>query len=132
MTVLVDSSALIDLLTDGPFSDWVVEQMARFDDALFAINPLIYAEISIPYPSLAELDEDLDRFLFVRAQIPWDAAFAAGKAFRAYRGRGGQRTSPLPDFYIGAHAQVAGLTLLTRDSRRFRTYFPDVDIVAPN
>lgn len=131
MTVLIDSSALIELLTDGPASDWVADQLSLLSSEAFAIDPLIYAEVSVPYRSLEQLDADLNGFLLERLPLPWDAAFVAGKAFQSYRMRGGTRSSPLPDFYIGAHAQVSGLILLTRDAKRFRTYFPDVVIVAP-
>lgn len=132
MTVLLDSNVLIDLLIDSQWSPWVVDQMHALGDEEFAINPLIYAEVSVPYASAAELDADLNRFLFIRLDLPWEAAFVAGRAFSRYRRNSGPRTSPLPDFYIGAHAQVSGLTLLTRDATRYRTYFPEVALIAPN
>ena len=132
MTVLVDSSALIEVLIDGPAIEWVAEQLSLLADQVLTINALIYAEVSVPYADPADLDADLDRLFFERLPLPYEAAFVAGKAFQAYRARGGTRNSPLPDFYIGAHAQVSGLTLLTRDARRFRTYFPEVRLVAPN
>lgn len=132
MTVLVDSSALIELLIEGSASEWVADQFSLLADEVFTINALIYAEVSVPYANPADLDADLDRLFLDRLPLPYEAAFVAGKAFQAYRARGGTRNSPLPDFYIGAHAQVSGLTLLTRDARRFRTYFPEVDVIAPN
>ncbi len=95
------------------------------------INQVIYAEVSVRYADTDELDLDLPFDYFSREQIPWPAAFLAGKAFVDYRRRGGQRRSPLPDFFIGAHAAVAGLRLLTRDPTRYRTYFPTVELIAP-
>lgn len=129
--VLFDSSVLIDLLTGSDWADRVADEMERIADDTFAINPLIYAEVSIPYPSLEELDADLNRLVLARLDLPWEAAFLAGRAFQAYKRRGGLRTSPMPDFYIGAHAVVSGLTLLTREAKRYRTYFPNLDVIAP-
>ena len=131
MTVLFDSSVLIDLLTGSDWADRVADEMERIADDSFAINPLIYAEVSLPYPSLAELDADLNRLVLTRLDLPWEAAFLAGRAFQAYKRRGGLRTSPMPGFYIGAHAVVSGLTLLTRDAKLYGTYFPDAQIIAP-
>ena len=96
------------------------------------INPLIYAEVSANYDSIEELDDALPDNLFRRASLPYPAGFLAARAFLSYRSRGGQRRSPLPDFYIGAHAAVDRLTLVTRDARRYRTYFPTVDLMAPD
>jgi predicted nucleic acid-binding protein len=96
------------------------------------INPIIYAEVSIGYARIEELEAALPRVLYRREQLPYDAGFLAGKAFLQYRRRRGVRQAPLPDFYIGAHAAVAGYRLLTRDARRFRSYFPTVELVAPN
>jgi len=95
------------------------------------INPVIYAEVSVRYEDADELDLDLPLDLFQREQLPWPAAFLAGKAFAEYRQRGGERRSPLPDFFIGAHAAVAGMQLLTRDESRYRTYFPAVELIVP-
>ncbi|MEZ5404889.1 MAG: type II toxin-antitoxin system VapC family toxin [Verrucomicrobiia bacterium] len=131
---LVDSNVLIDLLSHDPVWDpWsssALEEAARH--GLLAINPIIYAEISAAYNTPREVDENLSLSTFSRLDLPWEAAFLAGKAFVTYRRRGGTRRSPLPDFYIGAHAQVKGLTLLTRDATRYRRYFPKLKIVAPN
>lgn len=101
------------------------------DDSIVAINPIVYAEVSIRFDTIEELDEVLSEGYFERLPLPWEAAFLAGKAFLAYRRRRGAKRTPLPDFYIGAHAAVAGLRLLTRDARRYRTYFPRLAIVAP-
>jgi len=95
------------------------------------INPLIYAEVSMNYDTIEELDEALPERLFRRVHLPYPAGFVAGRAFLAYRSRSGRRRSPLPDFYIGAHAAVDRLTLVTRDARRYRTYFPTVALIAP-
>jgi hypothetical protein len=101
------------------------------DNGAVAINMIIYAEVSVAYDDIDEVELALSPEFFVRAAIPWEAAFLAGKAFGQYRRRGGARRSPLPDFFIGAHAAVAGMTLLTRDARRYRAYFPKLRIVAP-
>ena len=95
------------------------------------INPIIYAEVSVRFDTIEEVEEVLPPEYFERAQLPWEAAFLAGKAFEWHRRRGGLKRSPLPDFYIGAHAAVAGMTLLTRDARRYRAYFPKLRIIAP-
>ena len=95
------------------------------------INPLIYAEVSVGYETVEELDELLPSSDYEREPLPYVAGFAAGKAFLRYRRGGGDKRSPMPDFYIGAHAAIAGYRLLTRDVRRYRTYFPAIDIVGP-
>ena len=132
-TTLVDSNVLLDVVTEDP--EW-----AHWSDAMLAdagragrlvINPLIYAEISAGYERIEELDAALPPAYFIREPLPWPAAFLAGKAFVTYRRRGGTRPVPLTDFYIGAHAAVAGYTLLTRDASRYRTYFPKLRIVSP-
>ena len=91
----------------------------------------MYAEISIRFERIEEREDALPARDFVRLPLPWEAAFLAGKCFVRYRRRSGSRRSPLPDFYIGAHASVAGLTLLTRDATRYRSYFPGLEIIAP-
>jgi predicted nucleic acid-binding protein len=130
---LVDSNVLFDYLSeDEKWNDW---SGAMLSDAAHrgtvVINALIYAEVGIRYSRIEDLDEALPAEYFVRAPLPWEAAFLAGKCFERYRRRGGTKRSPLPDFYIGAHAAVTGMTLLTRDARRYRTYFPKLRIVAP-
>lgn len=132
-TVLVDSNVLLDVLTeDVKWFAWSAEALARCaDQDSLAINPLIYAEVSIGFEQQDELDAALPERTFRRLPLPWEAAFVAGKCFRTYRHRGGSKRSPLPDFYIGAHAAVSGLRLLTRDASRFRTYFPELEIVCP-
>lgn len=131
--VLVDSNVILDVATEDPvWMAWSSEALARAaDESVLVVNPLIYAEVSIGFDSIEELDELLPDTLFRRDPLPFEAAFLAGKAFLAYRRRGGGKGKPLPDFYIGAHAAVSGLRLLTRAARRYRTYFPTVDILAP-
>ena len=130
--ILVDSNVLIDVLTNDPvWQEWSSEQLTRLGNTRqLAINPLIFAEIAIAYPDEAQLDAALPVTL-VRLPLPYTAAFMAGRAFLEYRRRGGTRRSPLPDFYIGAHAAAEGHTIVTRDAARYRTYFPDVAMIAP-
>jgi predicted nucleic acid-binding protein len=98
---------------------------------VLTINPIIYAEVSIGFTRIEDLDVALAAPSLQRLPLPWEAAFLAGKCYVAYRKRGGSRSAPLPDFYIGAHASVAGLSLLTRDATRYRTYFPKLRLIAP-
>lgn len=131
--VLVDSNVLLDVLTEDPaWFDWSSRALAESAErAPLVINPIIYAEVSIRFARIEELDEALPPELFRRESLPWAAGFLAGKCFQSYRKRGGIRRSPLPDFFIGAHAAIQELTLLTRDAARYRTYFPRVRILAP-
>lgn len=131
--VLVDANVLLDVLTDDPvWGEWSARQL----DACAArdkpcINPLVYAEVSVRFERIEDLDEALSPIRFTRLDVPWEAAFLAGKAFLRYRKAKGIRTSPLPDFFIGAHAAVGELTLLTRDAKRYRTYFPTLRLICP-
>lgn len=131
--ILVDSSILLDLASMDsewyPWSSATVEDVGNSSE--LGINPIIYAEASIRFASPAEFDNAFPADFFRREPLPYAAAFLAGKAHIAYRKRGGSRRSPLPDFFIGAHAAVAGFDLLTRDPRRLRRYFPTVRIIAP-
>jgi predicted nucleic acid-binding protein len=131
--VLVDSNVLLDVLTeDADWLDWSSSVLARAADrGRLVINPLVYAEVSIGFDRIEDLDSSLDPTTFERRPLPWEAAFLAGKVFQKYRSAGGVRRSPLPDFYIGAHAAIAGLVLLTRDARRYRSYFPKLRVIAP-
>ena len=131
--VLVDSNVLIDVLgPDQLWKAWSSAQLAALvDRAVLIINPIIYGEVSIAFDTLEALEEVLPQDLFRRDPLPWEAAFLAGKCFVQYRRSGGRRTSPLPDFYVGAHAAVRGMMLLTRDVRRYRTYFPRLELIAP-
>lgn len=130
---LVDANVLIDVLTrDATWSDWSRAAISTAVDAGgIAIDPIIYAEVSVGFERIEECELALGHLSLVRRELPWTAAFLAGKAFRHYRRAGGLRTSPLPDFYIGAHAAVAGMRLLTRDAGRYRTYFPRLELIAP-
>jgi predicted nucleic acid-binding protein len=131
-TVLVDSSVLLDILTeDQRWFDWSSEALARCSQAgPLVINPIIYAEISIRFSRVEELDPALGTE-FERRALPWTAAFLAGKCFLKYKRRGGRSSSTLPDFFIGAHAAVEKMTLLTRDMARYKAYFPTVQLIAP-
>jgi predicted nucleic acid-binding protein len=131
--ILVDSNVIIDVMTQDPdwraWSETALGEAADSDE--IAINPIIYSEISVGFATIAALDAALGLDDFKRLALPYEAGFVAGRAFVEYRRRGGVRTSPLPDFYIGAHAAIAGLRLLTRDARRYQGYFPSVDLIAP-
>ena len=133
MITLVDSNVILDLATDDPkWGAWSAEALLRAaDESALAINPLIFAEVSIGFETVEELERLLPPDEFERLALPYEAAFLAGKAFLSYRRKGGARTAPLADFYIGAHAAVGKMRLLTRDPRRYRTYFPTVELIAP-
>ena len=131
--VLVDSNVLLDVLEDDPiWFPWSSQHLAACaEESTLVINPIIYAEVSIGFQRIEELEAVFPADAFERRPLPWEAAFLAGKSYLAYRRSGGARRSPLPDFFIGAHAAVEGLTLLTRDPARYRTYYPRLRIVAP-
>lgn len=130
---LVDSNVILDVVTDDPeWGDWSADQLAdAAQRGTLIINPVIYAEVSAGFERIEDLDDALPASYYRRLALPFEAAFLAGQCFVKYRKRGGDRRSPLPDFYIGAHAAISGFTLLTRDARRYRTYFPTLRIVAP-
>lgn len=130
---LVDSCVLIDVLADDPvWADWSLDQLEKQGrQGPLVINPLILAEISPRFERADDLEAALAGLPLVREHLPWDAAFLAGQAFRVYRLSEGVKTSPMPDFYIGAHALVRGMCLLTRDARRYRSYFPKLAILGP-
>jgi predicted nucleic acid-binding protein len=133
VTVLVDSNVLIDIVNDDPvwgvWSREALERIATHD--LLVVNPIIYAEVSAGFARAEDVERAFPSADFRREQIPYEAAFLAGKAHVAYRRWGGRSRSPLPDFYVGAHAAVCGHRLLTRDASRYRIYFPRLDIIAP-
>ena len=131
--VLVDSNVLLDVLTeDSEWFEWSSEALASMAERrILRINPIIYGEVSIGYERIEELEAALPKEVLRRTPLSWEASFLAGKCFVLYRRAGGARRSPLPAFYIGAHAAVSGMTLLTRDSSRYRTYFPKLEVVAP-
>lgn len=130
---LVDANVLLDVMTrDVAWLDWSRSALRLASDAgPLVINPIIYAEVSVRYSSRETLDTLLEGEDLLRSPLPWNAAFLAGKLFVEYRRRGGPRRSPLPDFFIGAHAAVAGMRLLTRDARRYRSYLPGLELIAP-
>lgn len=132
-SVLVDSTILLDIATNDPrWSHWSGKALAECaEHASLVINPIIYAEVSIAYATIEALDAALPPTLYQREALPWEAGFLASKCFLVYRRRGRPGTTPLPDFYIGAHAAVRRLALLTRDAARYRTYFPKVVILSP-
>lgn len=131
MKTLVDSNVLLDVVTQDP--RWLPWSEAALRDAAehttLAINPIIFAEISTKFERIE--DADMALVDFAREHLPYEAGFLAGKAFLAYRKRGGTRRSPMPDFYVGAHAVIGRMALLTRDAARYRTYFPALQIIAP-
>ena len=131
--VLVDSNVLLDVATRDPvWGSWSSTALERTaDEAVLVINPLVYAEVSVGFPTIEALDAALPADLYRREDLPYEAAFLAGKCFIRYRRGGGSKRSPLPDFYVGAHAAVAGYRLLTRDATRYRTYFPTLELIAP-
>ena len=131
---LVDTNVLIDVANEDPrWLAWSSRRLAEAADAgVLVINQIVYSELAAGYASREQLDTAITPQRFRREGIPWDAAFMAGLAFLRYRRAGGRRPSPLPDFYIGAHALVAGLPVITRDAARYRTYFPEVELVAPD
>ena len=130
---LVDTNLILDVLTEDP--DWGAWSAAALVEAADAgplwINPIVYAEVSVRFSRVEDLEAALPRDDYRRAALPWEAGFLAWKAFLAYRQRGGIRSSTLPDFFIGAHAAVSDLHLLTRDANRYRTYFPTLALIAP-
>jgi predicted nucleic acid-binding protein len=132
--IFVDTNVLVDLINNDPaWAQWSQRELAsaKAQDEL-AINPIVYAELSVGYGRIEDLDLLLDAVGIALAQIPRTALFLAGKAFRQYRAAGGTRTGVLPDFFVGAHALITGSPLLTRDTRRYRTYFPQLRLIAPD
>jgi predicted nucleic acid-binding protein len=130
---LVDSCILIDVLANDPkWAEWSITQLdALGQQGPLVINPIILAEISPRFDTANDLEAALSGLPLAREALPWDAAFLAGQAFKIYRKTRGNKTSPMPDFYIGAHALVNRLQLLTRDAPRYLSYFPKLAVVAP-
>jgi hypothetical protein len=132
--ILVDTNVLVDIVTDDPlWAEWSQRQLtlaAARDD--LTINDIIYAELSVRYATIEELDAMIREASLVSAVVPRLALFLAGKAFQRYRSAGGIRTGVLPDFFIGAHAVISDSLLITRDAARYRTYFPGIMLIAPN
>jgi hypothetical protein len=131
--MMVDSNVLLDVLTEDPaWFEWSSRSLQECaQDHILVINPIIYAEVSIGFDRIEDLDAALPERTVERRPIPLEAAFLAGKCFLEYRERGGQRQSTLPDFFIGAHAAVEKMTLVTRDASRYRTYFPKLRLLSP-
>lgn len=130
---LVDSHVILDVLTgDAEWLAWSAAALAdQANQSALVINPIVYAEVAARFTRIEDLEDALPSAYYQRRPLPWEAAFLAGQCFVRYRRRGGTRRSPMPDFYIGAHAVIEGLTLLTRDARRYRAYFPKLRLVAP-
>jgi predicted nucleic acid-binding protein len=133
MDILVDSNVILDIATeDKDWFRWSSETLSNCAEThALVINPIIYAEVSIGFDRIEDVEMVLPISFFRRDSIPWEAAFLAGKCFVTYRRRGGKKSSTLPDFFIGAHATVAHIPLLTRDVSRYRTYFPKLRLIAP-
>jgi predicted nucleic acid-binding protein len=131
--ILIDSNILLDVMSeDSRWFSWSAEAIERAaDTSRLVINPIIYAEVSVRYSRIEELDAALPKAVLDRELVPYEAAFLAAKSFSAYRRRGGVKHSILPDFFIGAHAAVAGYRLMTRDVPRYRTYFPKLIMISP-
>ena len=132
--ILIDANVLIDLMVADPvWAPWsygALTRAAEHDE--IGINPLIYAEVTADEPTQTRFDAAFPPTRIARLPLPYEAAFVSGQAFKLYRRRGGARRAPLPGFYIGAHAAVGGMPLVTRDAARYRGYFPSLDIVAPD
>jgi predicted nucleic acid-binding protein len=131
--ILVDSNVILDVITDNAsWRTWSATSLAEAAATQrLIINQVVFAEVSVAFRRMQDAEAALSHITLHRESVPFEAAFLAGKAFRSYRRRGGMRTSPLPDFFIGAHAAVAGYRLLTRDPARFHTYFPKLHLIAP-
>ena len=133
MEILVDSNVILDIVTeDKKWFTWSSRTLEHYaENHILVINPIIYAEVSVSFERIEDLEEVLSPAYFRRDQLPWEAGFLAGKCFRDYRRKGGDKRSPLLDFFIGAHALIAEFSLLTRDIARYRTYFPKLNLISP-
>ena len=131
--ILVDSNVIIDVLGNDPqWADWSIQQLrqqSRVHELL--VNPIVYSELSLNFNNVDQLDKVIADLQLVFVEMPRMALFLAAHAFAAYRQHGGAKLNVLPDFFIGAHAIAAGCALLTRDTQRYRTYFPRVPLIAP-
>jgi len=133
MEILVDSNVLIDVISNDPrWGKWSSNALEKYGETnVLVINPIIYSEVSMGFTLIEELENALPPEYFRRDPLPYAAGFLAGKCFLQYKKRGGHKRAPLPDFYIGAHAALMGMTLLTRDSKRYKTYFPKTTLLSP-
>jgi predicted nucleic acid-binding protein len=131
--VLVDSNVLLDIFIRDPrWGVWSRSTVAALaNESILVINPIIYAEVSVDFARIEDVDGALPPAVFTREPLPYEAGFLAGKCHRDYRRRGGPRASVLPDFYIGAHAAIRNYRLLTRNTPRYRSYFPTLQLIAP-
>ncbi len=131
--ILVDTNVLLDLVTDDPiWAEWSQLQLrAGAATDVLAVNEIVFAELSVRYAVIEQVETMLARVRATFLPTPPPALFIAGKAFQRYRAAGGIRTGVLPDFFLGAHAEVTGSLLLTRDMSRYRTYFPSVELISP-
>jgi len=131
--ILVDSNVILDVATEDPkWYDWSAGQLEKLAEShTLVINPIIYSEVSIGFDRIEDLDQALPPDFFRRDPLPWAAGFLAGKCFVKYRRSGGKQPLPLPDFYIGAHAAIQGIALLTRDTNRYKTWFPKLTLISP-
>jgi hypothetical protein len=130
---MVDSNVLIDVIENDPrWVDWSITQLeAAMLAGGLVINPIIYAEIAAGFDDIESLEAAIAPFGLIRESMPWEAAFMTSQAYQRYRKRGGSKRSPMPDFYIGAHASLGGYRLLTRDPQRYRDYFAKLEVIAP-
>lgn len=129
-TVLADSNVIIDIVRQDPrWAGWSLDELSRHEDA--CVNPIIYAELCYQDTSVEEVDQLLGDLSLRFVQLPRASLYLASQAFREYRRRGGTRNAPLPDFFIGAHAAVLGIPILTRDVKRYRAYFASVELISP-
>ncbi len=133
MPILIDSNILLDIFTqDKKWFSWSSDTLAEYaEQDLLYINPIIYSEISVGFERIEDLENALPSDYIKRDDLPYEAAFLAGKCFLQYRKAGGVKKSPLPDFYIGAHAAIKGWSIITRDKGRYHTYFPTLDVISP-
>ena len=132
MTVLVDTNVILDVLTDDPrWSEWSLGRLEHYDSEGLVISPMVYSELCFGFKTPTAVDDLVRQFRLVWQEVPRLGLFKAAKAFEAYKSRGGNRRFVLPDFFIGGHAEATGLPILTRDIKRFRTYFPSVRLISP-
>ncbi len=132
MAVLVDTNVVIDVITDDPtWAEWSIRQLDAHESEDLVINPVIFAELCFGFATIEPVEELVRRFAFVYKEIPRSGLFKAAHAFRAYKSRSGSKRSVLPDFFVGGHAEAAGMQVLTRDPGRIQTYFPTVRLIRP-
>jgi hypothetical protein len=133
MAILVDTNVIIDVLTDDRlWADWSIGQLAAHEGSGLVINPVIFSELCFGFDAIDGVEEVVAQFGLIYSEIPRPGLFQAAKAFRIYKSRSGTKRSVLPDFFVGGHAEAAGMPVLTRDTSRFQTYFPTVRLIHPN